>query len=284
MGKSKTVDMAAEKRILLPMCLREALGEGDFGANDLFASRGRGCLFTGSAYPDTDVELRDHLLNVPSADEEECKRYLSVRFLCSLFGVAAETTRAIFSGKTQLSYKEIAHGFHEFFANTNNRDSFYNAVVRGSSTLQHQGAGQTWIYFKEALQSRCSDWPEASVCPVLISFDEVHVLFESRAHDKSEHTIYSHLKSVISSLVDDFCVIVMSTASSVSKVAPSRLIAPSLIAPSLRERASDIKLPVPFTELPFDAHILGHRSPYSRRAFFSTSLPLFTSLAYWKES
>jgi len=83
--------------------------------------------------------------------------------------------------------------------------------------------------------------------------DEIHVLYNHRIADAgSNYTLYSRVKSVVSELVDEeLCAIFLSTMSSVSKLAPSKE-----LAPSLREREDERFLPAPFTELPFDAHII----------------------------
>jgi hypothetical protein len=50
---------------------------------------------------------------------------------------------------------------------------------------------------------------------------------------------------------EPFCVIFLSTIANVSKLAPEQW-----VADSLREQAADVLLPPPFTELPFDVHII----------------------------
>jgi hypothetical protein len=68
----------------------------------------------------------------------------------------------------------------------------------------------------------CFDWPPSNQCPILISMDEVHVLFNgSSDSDESTHTLYSRLKSVLSEVVDEsFCVVVLSTATNITKLPP----------------------------------------------------------------
>jgi hypothetical protein len=83
--------------------------------------------------------------------------------------------------------------------------------------------------------------------------DEVHVLFQRRYVDgQSEHTLYSRLKSVLSEIrTEPFCVVFLSTAGTVSELAPSQD-----VAPSIRERSDELELPSPFTELPFDVDLI----------------------------
>lgn len=82
--------------------------------------------------------------------------------------------------------------------------------------------------------------------------DEVHVLFERRTMERqSEHTLYSRLKSVLSEMrTEPFCVVFLSTAGTVSELAPQD------VAPSMRERSDELELPSPFTELPFDVDLI----------------------------
>jgi hypothetical protein len=100
---------------------------------------------------------------------------------------------------------------------------------------------------------RLCEWPHDGFCPIIISIDEVHVLYAERSDDKmSSHTLYSRFKSVVSELVGyDFCLLVLSTFSSIPKLTPSKT-----EAASLRELSDDRILPPPFTELQFDAHII----------------------------
>ncbi len=139
--------------------------------------------------------------------------------------------------------------FYNFFADSSNRSRFYDEVVTNSQNLDKY----IWASFKglkKTLMQRCSDWP--SFCPLLISIDEVHVLYTSRGTDSgSKYTLYSLLKSVLNEGVKyDFATISLSTVSHVSSLAPSKA-----IAPSVRERNNELTLPAPFTELPFDVYI-----------------------------
>jgi hypothetical protein len=83
--------------------------------------------------------------------------------------------------------------------------------------------------------------------------DEIHVLFNLRVQDAdSVYDLYSRLKSVLSEVVsEDFCFVFLSTATSISKPATSKD-----VTPSMRERDDERFLPAPFTELPFDVHVI----------------------------
>jgi len=103
------------------------------------------------------------------------------------------------------------------------------------------------------LVGRCSKWPAKTFCPILVSLDEIHVLYTHRTVDiHSDYTLYSRLRSVLNEGLEyDVAFISLSTASHVSSLAPSKA-----TAPSIRERADELRLPAPFTELPFDAHVI----------------------------
>lgn len=218
--------------------------------------------FIYSAYPLTDKPVRNYLLEAPSVlKETECREHLRA-FLISLFKSASLAAEELFPGKPSharsTKYSHVAKAFHDLFADGPKRSIFYNQVIAGITSIQHRTQDEVSRAFKNlvgTLKGYCSDWPGKSVCPVIISMDEVHVLFKLRDGEKeSTHTLYSRLKSVLSEVVSEaFCVISLSTATSISQLAPSRA-----LAPSFRERDENIWLPSPFTELPFDAYINAH--------------------------
>jgi hypothetical protein len=185
-----------------------------------------------------------------AAEEKECKAYLR-SFLRSLFTEARLQAERLFAGKKKFLYADMAKMFYDFFKDPSQRETFYGKVITNSNG----SPTEVWKSFddlQKSLKGRCSDWPRIS-CPTLISMDEVHVLFGPRSRDaESSHTVYSRLKSVLSEAVSkDLVVIFLSTATSVAKLAPSKE-----VAPSMRERDDSLILPVPFTELPFDVHII----------------------------
>jgi hypothetical protein len=102
------------------------------------------------------------------------------------------------------------------------------------------------------LEGHCSKWPAATTCPILVSVDEVHVLYTHRGVDSgSDYTLYSRLRSILNEGVSyDFAFISLSTASHVSSLAPSKD-----LVPSMREKNNELTLPAPFTELPFDVYV-----------------------------
>ncbi|KAK2464678.1 hypothetical protein APHAL10511_003254 [Amanita phalloides] len=232
-GKSKTVDKIAMQRILFPLCLREDLG------NDYFA------------YPPTDKQVRNYLDGALStADEKKCNQYIR-SFLSSLFFQA----RYLFSWdeNEKLSYEVMAMAFYNYFSVPEQRNDFYDKVVKRAETGPPE---RVWSSFRELehfLKNCCSDWPPTGTsCPVLLSIDEVHVLYTHRAKYNESNTLYSLMKSVFDEGASNaFAVISLSTAIRISRLAPSKE-----IAPSLRERSNDRTLLVPFTELPFNTFIL----------------------------
>jgi hypothetical protein len=104
--------------------------------------------------------------------------------------------------------------------------------------------------------------------------DEIHVLFNLRGRDIGPpHTLYSRLKSVLSEGISaDLCVIFMSTATSIGKLAPSRE-----VVSSMHEWDAERNLPVPFTELPFDVHIIADPLLPGRESLDSVGTLAFTA-------
>jgi hypothetical protein len=188
------------------------------------------------------------------SEEEPCKAHLRA-FLVSLFESASREAKQLFP-LTKYAYAGMVKAFYDFFKESSKRDAFYKQMVLDASASKapatQEGVSNAFKDLVAYLQEHCSDWPDEGICPILISMDEVHVLCSP--HDEknaSNHTLYSRLKSVLSGVVSEaFCVICLSTATSVSTLAPSKA-----VAPSLRERGENIVLPSPFTELPFDAYI-----------------------------
>ncbi|KAF8512928.1 hypothetical protein BU17DRAFT_95797 [Hysterangium stoloniferum] len=235
-GKSKTVDVVAMERILFPMCLREELGKNYF------------------AYPLSDTAVRNYFYLAPgTADEVRCKAYIR-SFLSSLFASAHLEVQQLIPMGTK-TYVQMAKLFYDLFANPLRRMRFYEVVVKNAETRRFQNVQQSFQELQEGLKQRCSNWPSNSVCPILISFDEVHVLYTHRKIDiGSDYTLYSRMKSVLNEVVMcAFGVVSLSTASQIPRLAPSKE-----NAPSVRERDDERLLPAPFTELPFDVHIIAN--------------------------
>ena len=206
------------------------------------------------AYPPADNVARVHLLDAPStSDEVECKRYIR-SFLSSLFKSALTEAERLFplDGKMSYTYAYMAMEFYKFFANPFERVSFYETVVKDSSNGAYNDMWSSFTNLKDKLEQRCSDWPPADVCPLLISIDEVHVLYTHRREDQgSNYTLYSRLTSVLNEGVKfPFATISLSTAIHDLSLTPSKK-----MAPSMRERNYERRLPAPFTELPFDVFI-----------------------------
>jgi hypothetical protein len=147
----------------------------------------------------------------------------------------------------------MAMAFYTFFANPSHRNAFYEDVVANARKGPYTDVWISFTTLMKGLKRRCSNWPIAAICALLISIDEVHVLYGYRPSDVgSEYTLYSRMKSVLNEGVEhSFAVISLSTASHLPSLAPSKE-----IAASMRERADERTLPAPFTELPFDVHMV----------------------------
>jgi len=209
------------------------------------------------AYPPVDKDVRNHLLAAPSAEQEsECKGYLRA-FMSSLFTEAQATILDLAKGTAHgLEYEELARRLYEFFSEKSTRDNFYSTVVRKASFFDDRPLQHPLQSLLGTLTKICSDWDETistTCCPIVQSMDEVHILFEPRTQDPQPgHTLYSRFKSILSEIRGEaFCVVFLSTASSISGLAPSKD-----VAPSMRERSDDLALTTPFTELPFDVDLL----------------------------
>jgi hypothetical protein len=254
MGKSKTVDAIAQERILFPLCLRENLGADSFGARHELPTY-RSLTSKNLAFPPPDVAVRNFLLQAPSAgDQDKCKTYLRT-FLRSLFESALEQVKKFETLREKSTYIAVVGDFYDIFRDQGKRNSFYEGVINRCDEKRDATQVDTWDAIRslvDALSAYCSDWDVGS-CPILISLDEVHVLFEPRTLDaQSSYTLYSRLKSVLSDQVKQpFCVLSLSTVSKVSKLAPSKS-----VADSLRVQAVERIISPPFTELPFDVHII----------------------------
>jgi len=148
----------------------------------------------------------------------------------------------------------MAETFYNYFGQHLNRSGFYDRVVGCAKTTSDARVGRSFIEFMDGLKGRCSNWP-TEFCPILISLDEVHVLYTRREEDsESQHSLYSLFRSVLSEVVTcHFGVICMSTASHIGSLAPSKE-----TAPSLRKRNPEVSLPAPFTELPFDVDLIAN--------------------------
>jgi hypothetical protein len=155
------------------------------------------------------------------------------------------------ASKKKVPYPHIARVFYDFFANPSQRNVFYEGVVAVARRGPYLDVWKSFENLKNSLKRRCSNWPP-TFCPLLVSIDEVHVLYTHRRVDNgSDYTLYSRLRSVLNEGVKhDFAMISLSTASRLSSLAPSKE-----AAASMRERENDRILPAPFTELPFDVYV-----------------------------
>ena len=206
------------------------------------------------AYPPTDEVVRDHLDLAPStADERRCKLYLK-SFLSSLFASVHIKAQELFSRPGKVSYTSMAMAFYDFFVNPSDRMNFYESVVANAQNGSHIDI-DVWESFRQLrnyLKGHCSKWPLTTLCPILVSIDEVHILYTHRRVDRGTgYTLYSRLRSVLNEGISyEFAFISLSTASHVSSLAPSK----DMVL-SLRGKDNELILPAPFTELPFDVYV-----------------------------
>ena len=207
--------------------------------------------------------------------ETECKSYLR-SFLCSLFDSVREYAEKNF-GTKKMTYSSMVKKFYNLFTDTAKRNEFYAMVIaKGTSTSMTTSMGAANLSFQGAqktLMEHCSDWPHKKHCPIIISMDEVHVLFNARPQDRLPRTLYSRFKSVVNELVHrDVCLLFLSTVSSIASVAPSKA-----VPNSLRERSDYRILPAPYTELSFDAHIIADPLTSGKATLASVGWLAFTA-------
>lgn len=147
----------------------------------------------------------------------------------------------------------MAVAVYNCFADPLKRDDFYRHVV---NHVQKDDIDllESFNMLENTLEQRCVDWPNTkAICPLLVSIDEVHVLYTRRSVDiGSSYTLYSCLKSVLNRAIKrNFAVISLTTATHVPSLAPA-----NDLAASIREGDHERDLPAPFTELPFDVHVI----------------------------
>jgi hypothetical protein len=185
-------------------------------------------------------------------------------------------------------YPVLAKSVYNHFQDEQKRNSLYGHVVRAAQAKGTATAAEisdAMKRLKRALAKCCSNWDEESYCPIILSMDEVHILYTARGFDTGSCTVFSLWRSVLSELVTlPFCVLALSTVSRVVKLAP-----PKSIADSLREQTEDFDTPVPFTELPFDVYIVanpltpGTKTIYSVGSFeFGRPMYVHSALASYK--
>ena len=219
--------------------------------------------------------LRNFLLKAPDAAKPECKAYLR-GFLCSLLlNMAQEiieiskTTSSMDVDEDKLvdedmdedvgmdnkkmGYSDLTQAFFSLFDNEEQRNSFYDKVVVMANPTEDPAILQNAASnLQTTLNDHYKDAPSKGYS-FIMALDEVHVLYEPRPQDfGTTHNLFSLLKSVLSDIVGwNFCVVALSTTTSITAIAPSKE-----VAPSLRERTAKMNPPAPFTELPFDAFLI----------------------------
>ncbi|KAF7420956.1 hypothetical protein PC9H_011475 [Pleurotus ostreatus] len=262
MGKTRALYEIGKKRIVIHCCFRE-------NDSSVFMS-----------YPPPDVALRDYLLKAPSPQDNEgsCKAYIQAIFYALFKSVLAVidlvkrdndiSHRDVMryfrrSGSsnnspvplgdtqdiTQTAYLAIQNHFKILFDTPHERRAFYDHVIFKILDMPLPNTNQlteTAREMFEAVELHKDHFP------VILALDEVHVLFNDK-RGSTQHSIYSRLKSVLADLGQRIGTVVLSTATFIPLVAPSKE-----IAPSARERAGDLFLPAPYTELSFDVHCRSH--------------------------
>jgi hypothetical protein len=98
-----------------------------------------------------------------------------------------------------MPYTSMVKQFYDFFGSMYNRNDFYKSVIANvvPQTTSFEDVKQSFKAFEDSVQMHCSDWP-VDLCPILVSMDEIHVLFNLWVQDASSvYDLYSRLKSVL---------------------------------------------------------------------------------------
>lgn len=190
------MDKIATERILFPLCIREHVGKNFFGAQPRFwRVDGRSTVFA-LAYPPADSAVWIHLIQAPcTTDVVGCRLYIR-SFLSSLFASACLQVENLLPPNKKVTYAHMAKVFYDFFARPSLRMGFYEGVVKNA---QKGPCVKVWESFKrleDSLKQRCSNWP-TTVCPLLISIDEVQVLYNRKEDVGSNCSLYSQFVSVL---------------------------------------------------------------------------------------
>jgi len=73
----------------------------------------------------------------------------------------------------------IAKAFYDSFAIPLQRNGFYERVVADAKKGSSANVWDSFKNLENSLKHRCSNW-STTVCPLVISIDEVHVLYNRR--------------------------------------------------------------------------------------------------------
>jgi hypothetical protein len=126
--------------------------------------------------------------------------------------MACVQAQKFFPTNAHMPYRTMVKQFYDFFGNTSSRNGFYKRVTDNvPQTTSSEDVTWSFKAFEDSVQMCCSDWP-VDLCPILISMDEIHVLFNLQVQDAgSIYDLYSCLKSVLSEVVSgDFCFLFLS--------------------------------------------------------------------------
>lgn len=250
MGKSKAVHEIGNHRVVISMCLREDDLEGSM-CEHLLVYYGIKALMRRTAYPPTNSQVRDFLMaGPPPGDVDGCKAHIR-RFLVSLFqhaNTTLEATKRDFSDNDR--YAEAVRFFHNLFDSNVECTNFFDGVVSLCKENISSPIPPDLVAACRTLTSNLDPNDQQPRFKVVLGFDEVHILHGNLP--ANQHSRFSRLKSVLAELNKCYvCAVALTTATSLSKLAPAKS-----IAPSERERALDTHVPAPFTALPFDAYVV----------------------------
>jgi len=184
--------------------------------------------------------------------------------LSSLFATAHLQAESLLPPSEKVPYAYLAKAFYDFFASPSQINGFYERVVADARKSPSANVWDSFKNFENSLKRRCSNWP-STVCPFVISIDEVHVLYNRRMDIGSDCTLYSLFVSVLNK--HNFVTVTLSTERRTA----------SLRALSLKERPDERILAPELTELPFDVYVIADPLICNRETLASVGLLKFTA-------
>ena len=186
--KSRAVDATAMKCIVIPLCLREDLGADSFGGrrtlNYMWVSS---LTYETLAYPPSDGAVRNLFLGAPSTLMEiDCENYLR-SFLRSLIDSVRYQAEKLFKNFGTKRHICLWWNSSTPFLRTRRRETI------STRRLVRTGLPERWLLGGRRLSfiPACQGQPDEGLLrlatqenlPIIISMDEVHVLFIVRPQD-----------------------------------------------------------------------------------------------------
>jgi hypothetical protein len=158
----------------------------------------------------------------------------------------------------------MAKVFYDFFARPSLRKGFYEGVVKDAKKGPRVKVWESFKKLEDSLKQRCSNWP-TTVCPLLISVDEVQVLCNRKEDIGSNCSLYSQFVSVLNEGWNcNFGTITLSTKRNNSGLPSDERYGERIFSPE-------------FTELSFDLYVIANPLTCGRETLASVGSLEFTA-------